>query len=88
MQVTCQPGNALQHVEVHADAADGAVSIHADATSQGGSVLLHAKLPFFMLHRYPKGAGFCEVFTRVYGVLHLANTHNLNVHYASQTMLH
>ena len=36
VRVTCQPVNALQHVEVHADAAEGAVSIHANATSQGG----------------------------------------------------
>lgn len=34
VQVTCQPANALQHAEVHAAA--GAVSIHANATSQGG----------------------------------------------------
>ena len=35
VQVTCQPDNALQHVEVQAGGADGAVSIHAHAVAQG-----------------------------------------------------
>ena len=37
VQVTCQPDNALQHVELQADTAEGAVSIHANVVAQGES---------------------------------------------------
>ena len=35
VQVTSQPDNALQHVEVQAGGADGVVSINANAVAQG-----------------------------------------------------
>ena len=35
VQITCQPDNALHHVEVQAGSADGAVSINANAVAQG-----------------------------------------------------
>lgn len=41
VQVTCQPEDALQHVEVQSHNTDEAVSICASATAQGGSLCYH-----------------------------------------------